>query len=503
MPLEFLSKLRKSKPSEEGEAPVVKSKPGSDFRRDSRKAAAFFKHAEAMADSASYDYSIECYIDGLRHDPGGMDRHEQLHEVAKKRKVSGGKAVRGGKKWKTKSPCDRMLQAERIWAFNPIDRNLAVKALEAAVDVDEDQEVAEYAYWIGDIALQLCLGKPDAKQLMQVCELFVRIPAFDKAVEACRAALSLDAQNGALMHRLKDLEAERLLYENRYGSGQKGDFRENIKDADGQRALEDGDAITKTESVVEANIERRRAEFEAEPEDVNVMQKYVDALLAKNDGDTQNEAIEVLEQAWKLTGQYRLRMQIGDIRMSQARRRLRELQARVKAHPDDDEARQILKKLGAEAARSELEEFTERAKQYPTDMKIRFDLGRRLFMSKKYDEAIAEFQNAKSDPKHRPVACAFLGRCYLLREWFNEAIDVLKEGLDAHQIHDDDRGLEMHYLLMDALEKSAREHRDADTADEAQKIASKILQTRINYRDITKRVDGIKALVAELKAKSA
>lgn len=68
-----------------------------------------------------------------------------------------------------------------------------------------------------------------------------------------------------------------------------------------------------------------------------------------------------------------------------------------------------------------------------------------------------------------------------------------------HPLEDDDQGLELRYGLMDALEKSAAKSRNLELAQEAQKIASKILQTNIKFRDIRTRLDGIRKLAEELQ----
>jgi hypothetical protein len=52
---------------------------------------------------------------------------------------------------------------------------------------------------------------------------------------------------------------------------------------------------------------------------------------------------------------------------------------------------------------------------------------------------------------------------------------------------------------MDALEKSAAKDRNLERAQEAQKIASKILQTDIKFRDIRTRLDNIRALADQLQ----
>ena len=135
-----------------------------------------------------------------------------------------------------------------------------------------------------------------------------------------------------------------------------------------------------------------------------------------------------------------------------------------------------------------------------TDMNYHFELGRRLFSVEKYDEAIAEFQKAQADPKHRPASLHYLGRCYTKRGWFDEAIDTLREGEKAVAANDAKLSMRILYALMDALERAADESQSLELAIDAQKTASKILQTDINYLDIRDRMDRIKTLVTKLRS---
>ena len=184
--------------------------------------------------------------------------------------------------------------------------------------------------------------------------------------------------------------------------------------------------------------------------------------------------------------------------MRQMNRIIRELKARVDAEPDNAEQRQKFDEGRRRQLIFELQEFQERVKNYPTDMGLRFELGKRLFASGQLDEAIGAFQQAKADPKHRSQAHWFLGQCYIRQDWYDEAIATLREGIESHALDDDKLALELRYLLMDGLVKSAHRTKDLEQAKEAQQVASKILQTKIDFRDIRHRMDEVKKLVEKL-----
>jgi tetratricopeptide (TPR) repeat protein len=479
---------------------------GDGFKREPRKARRFFEHGETTANASNYDYSINMYISGLRHDPDNMSQHEALYDVAKRRKVSGGKPAGLAEKMKKlgSSEVDKMLHAEKLWAMNPLDEGLAGDVFKNAVDAYEAEEelhLGEVAFWAGEIWLPM-IGqqkKPSQKKYLLAKDLFVRLDRYDKAVEACRKAAAMNPNDSQLLSELKDLQAEQMMSEKKFGAGGEGDFRQNLKDGDKQAELQQEDQIRKTGSDAEDIIARRRAEYEEDTQDTAKMQKLVDALVQSENAESEKEAIELLRKSWEETGQYRQRVRIGDIQMKQFNRVLRQIKARIEKDPNDQDMLQKFEAGKAKQLAFELQEFTDRCKNYPTDMGLRYELGRRLFDAQRFDDAIGAFQQAKADPKRRAVSHQFLGRCYLQKDWLDEAIDTLNQGIEAHKVPDDRMALELNYLKMLAHIKLATKNGDIEQAQLAQQIASKILQADINYRDIRDRMEEVKKLIDELK----
>lgn len=475
-------------------------------RRDPRKARKFFDYAKTVADTGNYDYAIECYINGLKHDPDNMTAHEELLEVAQRRKVKGGKPEGFSLGSGGKTALEKMLHAEKRLAKDPLNVKVMRDVMKYAVAADEEEpevNLAQVAYWVGSLLLDFNTrqAKPSKNLYLEARDLFREIEAFDKAVEACRYAVRLDQNNSVLLGELKDLEAENTMQQGGYNrdNTEEGGFRNFVRDGERQRALEQEDAVTRTDATRQQVIERTRAEYEEDPMDMDKLQKLVDALLQLHNKENEQEAIDLLKRAWEETGQYRYKVRIGDIQMRQMNRILRELKGKVDASPDDE----ALKKNFEEARRRqlvfELQEFTERVKNYPTDMGLRFEMGRRLFASGQLDEAIGAFQQAKSDPKHRAQSHWYLGQCYLNKDWYDEAVATLQEGVESYAVDNDKLGLELRYLLMHALTQGARRNKSLDQAKEAQQWASKLLQTDINFKDIKTRMNEVKALVSELQ----
>jgi len=474
--------------------------------RDPRKARPWFERAKTVADTRNYDYAIQCYIQGLAHSPDSINEHEALREVALKRKVAGGKPAG----WKNKSPVrgkshvEKMLEAEYNFSMDPTAAGEALKVMEHAVAItkeDDDLDLTEVAFWIGDLVLEAnrTSKKPSKQTYLKTRDLFVAIEAYDKAVEACAAAVQMDSENANLIRELRDLQAEATIHQSKLGEG--GDFRESIKDADKQKALAQEDAIAATGDALDEQIARLRKEYEDAPEDTTRLGKLVRALLQKEDKQHEDEAIKLLENAWETTGQYRYKMQIGDIRMKQFNRALREIRKKVEADPSNQQAREQMRRAALAQVKFELKEYQERVKNYPTDMGLRFQLGRRHLSMRNYDDAIAAFQEAQSDPKHRGAALRYLGEAFAAKGWFDEAIDTFRRGIDTHERSDDKLALELRYDLMNALDQKARKEDAMEIAREASEIASEIAQRDINFKDIRKRIDSLRSFIDDLKSR--
>ena len=473
-----------------------------DFKRDPRKAERFFEHAATYAESGRYDGAIEMYITGFRHVPDDMRRHEALLDVAKRRKVSGGKPA--GRLERLKSlgddPIDRMAQAEKFWAMDFTNPELAQNVVDAAVEaaaVNEDMNLEEVVFWMAQMAMDynLSSAKPNAKLLLRTRDGFSAAGRFDKAVEAHRRAIGLWPGNDKLIDELKDLEAQKYTMDRKDAKSS----LENLKDAEKQAEIQA--EISGGGKGAGSLIDKRREAADADPEDADALNKLVDALLKSGETEHQNEAIKRLAAAAEATGQFRFRAKAGDIRMKQLATKVRELAQKVKADPEDADARAAYEKANKQRLEFELKEYQTRVKQYPTDLRLKYEFGRRLLLAGMHDEAIGALQAAATDPKSRSASHLLLGRAFLAKEWTGEAVETLGRGLEQHAVPDDSVGKDLQYELMAAHQKLAEEGKDpAENLEKAKEYASSLLQSDIGYRDIRDRVEAIRAAQKALSA---
>ncbi len=470
---------------------------GDQYMRDPRKARAWFDRAKTVADSRQYDYAIQCLLNGLRFDPDRMEQHEALHEVAAKRKATGGKPAGFLDKPPVsgKHSVEKMLEAEYKWAKDPLNAAHVLSAMEHAAKA----ELEEVAFWLGEHVVEAnrIAKKPAKAVYIKARDFFAQIGAFDKAADACRLALVMDPQNMALARELKTLEAERTIMQGQYDEG--GGFRKSVKDLKGQVEAAQEEAIAKTEVAKEQMIKRARHDLAENPDDPDMKYKLVRALLDKEEEKAEAEAVKLLEELFTDTEQYRFKMHKGDVLIKQFRRTLREMRTRLDETPSDEALKSEMRQLATKQIKFELDEYTDRVKNYPTDMSLRFELGRRQFAMHDHDAAIGSFQEARSDPKHRAASLRYLGESFAAKNWWDEAIDSFRDGIEMHPTDDDALALALRYNLMDALEGKARRDKDLALAQEAGKVASQIAQVNLGFKDIRERVEGLRALAGELR----
>lgn len=478
---------------------------GGGFKPDPRKAKAWFDRAHTVADSANYDYAVDCFINAFRFDPSNMAEHEKLYDSALKRMVSGGKPAgfkdsmsSGGK-----AVVEKFAHAEKLWAMDPRNPTRAIGVMQKAVELHESEEelsMREVAMWMGVKAMELCGGKAATKpNFVKLMELFEKVEAYKEAEECCRRAISVGGDDGNLVSKLKDMAALRTMVQSNL-TGKAGGFKEGVKGGmDEQRNRELDEMSGGTDEAIDRMVKNAKDAHEAKPDDLDLMLKYVRALTRKESDDDDEQAITILRSYFTKTSQYRFKTEASDLVMKQFHRHHRMLRDALKDNPTDEATRKEIESLKKRQLEFELKEFEERVKNYPTVMKLRFELGRRLLVAKRYDEAVGAFQDAQADPKIRVMCMEALGICYVQMDWLDAAIDTLKKGVEQHPLSDDDMGKSLRYLLVDALEQRAKKFSAVDDAKEALTIASQLLQMDIRYRDIRERVGRLRDLIVELQ----
>lgn len=452
------------------------------------KGKAFFDRARTVAESGNYDYAIDMYIEGLNREPQNLVEHEALRDISLRRKIQGGKSGGGGLRgsktyFKGKTPKDAMLNAEYQLAKDPGN----IPAMQVLLKQANTAGYIDVLKWFGPIFIHANRTQktPQPRMYLEMADFYEGIGEFRLATDCVQAALQMTPNDMDLIGRIKDLSAKHVLQEGKYEGG--GDFKDSLKNKEETQELLQEEQLDKSEQHRRKRLEQARADYDANKLEHQNIAKYVAALLEIEEEDDENQAIDVLNQAYKNTGSYRYKLTIGNVRMKQFKRNARLLTDAIKDNPADRELREEYRHLEEEQLKFELQEFADRVKHYPTDQLFMYEYGRRLYLAKRFDEAITAFQQAQHHPKHRAHALHLLGRSFMERNMKDEAADTLKRAIEEYELADtgDRTSKEFYYWL-------GRVNEDLGRSQEAMATYSKITQWDISFADTRQRLERLR-----------
>ena len=452
---------------------------------DYAKARVFFERARKVAETNNFDYAIDMYLEGLRCAPDAlMDGHLKLRELAMLRQGKDGKKpsmVERVKRLRGKTPLDQMLNAEYLLAKDPDHLPYAEAMLKAAAAGGYEKT----AKWIADLLFQAnnAAKKPSLHVYLLLKDSYATIGQFDRALAACQCAARLKPEDGALADEFQNLSAELAVSRGKYD--QEGDFRHSIKDREKQEKLQAQESIVKTESYRLSAVEDARKTLAQDPNLSKNIFKLAEVLSELQNEKDENEAIELLENAYKTKDDFSFKQRAGTIRIKQLKRKLREAKAALEAKPDDSQAKLRLSELSAQLNSTQSEHYRLCVENYPTDMQAKYEYGICLLRNKQYDDAIPLFQEAQKDPRHRILAMNRIGLCFFKKGWFADAIDVFTQAIDSYEIKDDATAKELRYNLASSYEQQG-------DAEKALEIYRKIAQLDFAYKDVRRRVDKLR-----------
>jgi tetratricopeptide (TPR) repeat protein len=480
------------------------TKPGANDAppRSIEKATRFYDHARTVHEATNYEYAVQSWLSGMRFDPDSITALEGFcNSMAAFLGESGGK--RGVSKdvarsISGKNDVDRYLTALLEWAQRPDDPVLATRAVEAAGQAG----LPESCVWLAQRALPRVVKdkKPRKDLALKISEAAQKVGAFDMGVSAAEAALRVDPSDGEISAMIRTLAAQATMARGGYEkTGDAGGFRQNVRDIDRQRQLEEAERVVKTDEAVERLIAAAEVDLKARPDDLPTLDRLAKLLMERGRPADEERAHQIYTHAFKQGKQFRFRELAGDIRIRQQRRTVAELKRMLEQAPGDEDVTRMHADAESQLNALEVAEWKLRVEAYPTDMARRFELGKRYFRSGMFNEAIEALQEAQADPKNRVHALNLLAQSFLKIDWVDEAVEAFRRALEGKEITPETQ-MELRYGLMAALESRARNNSDLAAAEEAERIASSIAVQQITYRDIRQRRESAKRLAADLRA---
>lgn len=450
------------------------------------EAKAFFANARKAAEGRQYDYAIDMYLSGLARAPDALEEgHLPLCELGFQRRGKGGKKpsmMEKVRRMRGKTPLEQMLNAEYLFVKDPDNLAYAEAMLKAAVEGG----FTRTAHWIANVIFQTnnTIEKPSLQTYLLLKDCYKALGQYDKAVAACQRAYRMKPNSKELADEFKDLSAEMTMFKGNYGV--EGDFRQSIRDQETQARLYAQDRVIKTEDYRISAVEEARKAYAREPDLPKNVFTLAEALADLETDRAENEAIQLLEDAWTGHQDFSFKERAGLLRMRQLRRKLREANKQLEAGPQDSEARERVADLTATLDDTEFQHYRLCVENYPTDLAHKYEYALRLMRNKRYNEAIPLFQEAQRDPRRRIAAMDKVGYCFFMKGWYADAIDVFVQAIDTYEIKDDAVAKELRYNL-------ARAYEEQGEKTKAMEIYRKIAQLDFRYKDVGERVDRLRA----------
>ena len=237
--------------------------------------------------------------------------------------------------------------------------------------------------------------------------------------------------------------------------------------------------VRSTEDIEEAIADLEEA-IEESPEDLKLHLKLGALFSQKRDHD---HAVDSYSVAKRISPEDpEVLERLGDARIHRLEARLQEAQKGIEAGEDGAEDR--VRRLKRDLRDLQIEEARRRVTIHPTDMALRFRLGRYLIADDQIQEAIEQFQKSVKDPRHRLVSLHLLGRAFAAQGVYDLAIKQLSEAESSLAGMTDQR--------KDILYDLAKVHEKNGSADEALNIYKQIYEADISYRDVGQRIQSLK-----------
>jgi tetratricopeptide (TPR) repeat protein len=181
-------------------------------------------------------------------------------------------------------------------------------------------------------------------------------------------------------------------------------------------------------------------------------------------------------------------MRIGDVQIAKLKDKVAKCKKAAESDPANAEKKKILQEAPKSLLRFQIQEYERRIKEHPTDMGLRFELGRFYYRGGKFDEAIKQFQLALKDPKRATDSLNFLGQCFMKKKMHKLAVGQFQKALEGAKTTEQQKSIR--YSLIQAL-------RLQGAKKEALTECEKILEVDISYKDVSQIAEQLRAEIGE------
>jgi len=449
----------------------------------------FFTKADQALKKKNLDYAIELYQQGLQIDADRMEERKRLRQAQILRVMEQGGSTTGGGLTKMKNALllgsiaklgmqkkyeEQIIEIEKFLCVAPQSAGELFLLAEAFLATDRTAS-AKQAY---HEATEADPSNIDAwKNLGRLHE---KDKALDEAIACWERVRSAAPSDGEAGKAIRNLSAAQMMAksEERKKEGD-GSFRDLLKDEDESKKLEQASTIIRSADDARSAVEIAREKVDAEPENSRLWRDLGDFQLKARDFDGARESYE---KAIEVNPQ--------DMYASDKLGNLNEqiLVDRIESLRMEDAAGNaaVIESTEKELHTFRVEDYARRVQEHPTDFALKFQYGELLMAENQWDKAIAQFQNARKDPKFVTGSTYNIGKAFFEKQLHDLAIKEYGSALEGINEADSDLAKSVRYDLAIA-------HQTKGESDKALEYLEEIMSVDISFRDVSQKVTEIRS----------
>lgn len=445
-----------------------------------------FKKAQDAVRMSNHGYAVELLLSVLKDNPNFLDgrklmRRASVQTHSGKKKFLDTAAVKLRKPQATlkKDPLAAIAEVEDILKEDPLNvgaNNVLFEAANAA-------SMPATAAFALETALQ---AKPDDGKLAhKLARYYLAHDEPEKAIKIYEHIIKHDNTDGEARSGLTNANARLSMKRANWQAGAEGggNFKDLLKSSAKTKEMEALTRIGATREQLLEQIGMLAPEYDANPNDINVVRKIAELYERLEDWET---SLAYFSWANQLGGgDSSLEAKVHRLQDKLEEINIKRLQDELAANPADPDTEVKLAQI-AELERSRSEKQVtvakERVDRNPTDPQLRYELGSHLYSAGHAREAIPELQRAKANPHIRHKAMLMLARCYSAARMYDLSLAQLKEASNEMMVMDATKKEVVYEMgvIFDNMEKK----------EDALECFKQIYSIDYGYRDVASRVEG-------------
>src|SRR5437763_9156370 len=376
---------------------------------------ALWLKAMAAIELQNFGYAISLLQELLKQEPEFLTGRQLLRRA----EVTKGKSAKKSFFNISTAPIG-VMKAQREMKTDP---KRAVEMLEDVLEMEPYnrqanlllKEAAVAAGWpeIGVFALRSLLEEHprDVKVLHELGRLYHQLGDYENEVEVYNQITATNPVDAKALRLGKDALARASM--KRGGWTEAESYRDLIKDKDEAISLEQQSRLRLTGEALDQQIAETYARHKAEPANIDLVRRLGALTEQKEDFEA---AIRWYQSAANLTkgADTALVRKVSDLKIKRLEQEIAAHEEFLSRHNADEvRAKKSEELKAAKAKRAEIliNDALERVGRNPTDLQLRFELGKNFFNAGRFREAVPELQRARQNPHARLKAMNLLGCC--------------------------------------------------------------------------------------------